>query len=692
MGTYSKKCVVPLNNQGVVWVVGENKDTGGSNGAGKSFPFYVVLTDAIFNTLYGSKGFKGQFQELWFKKDKNSFYVRKTIGHTKHGTSIWIGKNDSKTTVDRSKKGIVNARNQLKELFNITEDEFFGYINLSPNRGVKIVEGKDSERKSYLEAVFGLHDYKNLQSSIGEYRDAISEKVDKYQPYVEELKFLTQKKFEEEDIQTLETIVNKCDKRIRQFEKDKDSYEEKIEDLVTKIGNKNKRQELQKQYKPLTKFKDEDLSELNTFRSKIDKKIFTLQDVLTKSEEIKKITSKLDKYKAILKKESITPKDKKAIEKKNDTLTKKYYEVKSSIEADERFLVKLEKMNKPVCPTCNQKIDLEGVKKNIKRIKKSSSKLKDSKRSLSKSIADSTAKLEFIRTFEELKKQLDFYDVEDYNIKDLNKKLKSLSSKKDRLLDVIEGVREYKSIKNLLSKYPKDKHGDLEPVLKSLKDEYRDLDVDVKDKLKEKAEAEYKIQKIKKIEKTLTKLKTAVEKHKNYEKKLKFYNCLYEAYGERGLKLKQLNKICKNLLKILPVYTNIMFNEKNISFSIDPNKEDGFSIHIQRKLKDGKVVSYDIRELSSGEKRRLIPAFMVATALTSPKHKKFNFIVLDELDSHLDDVGKVNFAEKLVPLLKKHYSTIIVMSHSKNMYSRHYDKIWKVVKENDSSEIEVQQA
>jgi len=79
--------------------VGENKDTGGSNGAGKSTPFNVLVENLRSSTPLGLKKDElvkrgGNFHShVVFEKDKNEFVVDRYRQHDEHGDAVHIHKN-----------------------------------------------------------------------------------------------------------------------------------------------------------------------------------------------------------------------------------------------------------------------------------------------------------------------------------------------------------------------------------------------------------------------------------------------------------------------------------------------------------------------------------------------------------------------------------------------------------------------
>jgi DNA repair exonuclease SbcCD ATPase subunit len=177
------------------------------------------------------------------------------------------------------------------------------------------------------------------------------------------------------------------------------------------------------------------------------------------------------------------------------------------------------------------------------------------------------------------------------------------------------------------------------------------------------------------------------------EDKIKLYKSLVEAYGPRGLRLEKLRKIAKaietNIIRFL-----VLFTEKDFEFLVSPD-ESSVRFMVRRTWRAGKnhkanrVLEYDVRQLSGGEKKRLSVALILTLASLVASTKRTNLVILDEIETNLDDLGQYTFINDILPLIRGMYETVIVIAHSSGFkHSAIYDQQWKVIKENGRSQLE----
>jgi ABC-type Mn2+/Zn2+ transport system ATPase subunit len=138
-----------------------------------------------------------------------------------------------------------------------------------------------------------------------------------------------------------------------------------------------------------------------------------------------------------------------------------------------------------------------------------------------------------------------------------------------------------------------------------------------------------------------------------------------------------------------------MFNEKHLMFKhkVDANNVKIIANREEVDEKSGKVTNkfqHDISCFSGGEKHKMSTASMLAFTDCIPVHKRTNILILDEIDAELDHDGKFRFTNDLLPILKKKYSSIFVISHDENVQVANiYDKIWHISKKNHVSTLHV---
>lgn len=165
---------IPLEKLGRVFVSGDNQDTGGSNGAGKS-TIFEVLQHLLFSTT--SKGFSrnkfagsGYRAQLDLEVDGHDYKILQYRGSKKEerrdGYKIW--KDDVEVT-PKGTRHIQDCINYIKEVIGISEAEFQGYIYLAQEgSGHVLISGKGSDKRNYLSDLFTLDRYDAVKDGVEE--------------------------------------------------------------------------------------------------------------------------------------------------------------------------------------------------------------------------------------------------------------------------------------------------------------------------------------------------------------------------------------------------------------------------------------------------------------------------------------------------------------------------------------------
>ena len=143
-----------------------------------------------------------------------------------------------------------------------------------------------------------------------------------------------------------------------------------------------------------------------------------------------------------------------------------------------------------------------------------------------------------------------------------------------------------------------------------------------------------------------------------------FWKSMVFAYGPKGLRVVQLQKIMDLILSVLPAYTARMFNGKRISFTTEVDA-GSISIIATREDEEG-VYTNDISTLSGGEASKMTVCLIFAVAKARLAKKKSNIIVLDEVDAQVDEEGKFLFVNELLPMMRDEFESVFVISHSKD--------------------------
>jgi DNA repair exonuclease SbcCD ATPase subunit len=141
-----------------------------------------------------------------------------------------------------------------------------------------------------------------------------------------------------------------------------------------------------------------------------------------------------------------------------------------------------------------------------------------------------------------------------------------------------------------------------------------------------------------------------------------FWESMVFAYGTKGLRVTQLQKVMDLILSVLPAYTSRMFNGQSFSFR---SEVDAGNIYIYATRKDSEgTYENDISTLSGGEAARMAVCLTFAAAKARLSEKRSNMVVLDEVDGQVDKTGKFLFVNELLPMMREEYGSVFVISHS----------------------------
>jgi len=170
-------------------------------------------------------------------------------------------------------------------------------------------------------------------------------------------------------------------------------------------------------------------------------------------------------------------------------------------------------------------------------------------------------------------------------------------------------------------------------------------------------------------------------KHKT--RNLPIYKALVDAYGPRGIKVEQLSGLVKAFEKNLNLYASLIFAEP-IKFEVlvDTNK---FDIIAHRNNSTS-----DVRLLSGSESRCFILLCLISLLPFIPESKRTNIVVLDELESGMDEVNLNLYLNEFLPRLQSVVPSVFIISPlSPSMVSISGARELLVVKKNNISSIQI---
>lgn len=146
-----------------------------------------------------------------------------------------------------------------------------------------------------------------------------------------------------------------------------------------------------------------------------------------------------------------------------------------------------------------------------------------------------------------------------------------------------------------------------------------------------------------------------------------FWKTMVQAYGPKGIRVHQLEKVMNLITDVLPLYTSMMF-EATRKYSFYSECDAGnISIYVKRIDSEGEY-THDISTLSGGEAKRIAVCIILAVAKIRLAKKSSNLLVLDEVDSQMDPGGRFCFVNELLPYIKSSFDTVFVVSHHNDTF------------------------
>lgn len=188
---FSGQHVIPMQDQGLVNVLGRNQETAeeSSSGAGKSraFRLFVYLQ-------YGSKAlgsnesvsdlrlFGSNFMlSLRLRRNSRFYMLRETYKYGKEPSGLALYEYESGFDSPCSPIGPVNDPTALRafyqRLISLTYDEFVGTVILPQRFGHTLIRGKPAARIQWLSDLYGLTAYAEMHKSLSENLDDVRSQV-----------------------------------------------------------------------------------------------------------------------------------------------------------------------------------------------------------------------------------------------------------------------------------------------------------------------------------------------------------------------------------------------------------------------------------------------------------------------------------------------------------------------------------
>lgn len=734
--------VFPLENQGLVSIQGEN-------GAGKS-----TLGDVIEAVIYGatSTGFKKDDLTmnqddaemcLHFVKNNEDVLVTLQRKSKKWSYDIKVG-NQPKTD-----HAYFDAIKTASSLVGLTKDEFEGAVHLAQNAQHKLIKGTLSERKDYISAFFGI------DNRFDEVWSAAKEELEKIVVKIQNLSGLshTQQMLLNElstsEVKDIEPLQEKIKAWQTQLNANTSSCLEVEKQL--EIWTKYKQYE-----KDALSFSDPEALEKEVEEEIVDKqsKAQAIQQINIRNEQAKANNIKMDSLESGINtllgeypqlqddKTEVIVYEKELnglvnLKKQNQTVAALRTELKSIPNVKEVPIKKIEEelvnlqvayqthlknkiaKEKGICTECGSKFTVQDVQAEINIIKE----LKENVDELSKDYGTIKQRNQNVNRRKWIVDQLNLvpeFSVENENrilfltayvntkkkYEDLVSKLKMFTRMElEKPGEEIPDITEERALldklkrciiaKKIIPEKPKKSEEDL---IKS-KDDLHNKTINIKATLdtllQEIGEYKRANEIYEKNKKQLEDINFKLAELDSFKKQEFFWTKIVEAYGPKGLRVVQLEKMVDLVIHQLPVYVSILFNERNLSFKhkVDANNVKILACREKVDKETSKPIKFqhDIGCFSGGEKHKMSTAFVLTLTDCIPVHKRSNILILDEVDAELDADGKFRFTNDLLPMLKKKYSSIFVISHDKDVQLANiYDQIWHITKKNHESKLNIQ--
>lgn len=697
---------IKLHN-GVNFVTGLDKDKGKSNGAGKS-SFLETIPFALFgktardikqDQIVNWKNKKNCVVVFRFKINEDIYEIKRSLKPNK----LEIYKNGSLIDQDAHKS---DYQGMFEDIFGMDTKMFMSLIHSNVNSSANILNMNKAEKRKFLERMFGLVIYSDMNKLCNEKLRDIENKRYKYETDInaseDKIKsangLMEQFKIEinskRKSLEAADELKEQLDKLIEDNPK-LDADIEAIEIEVTE--RKDAFQKVTSEYEKLNVKLETELEHLN-------KEIIQIEDQEEQRKknteiqgEIKKIVDKVGDVNAILVqiKENETNLEEaiKKLEDYNEKALKIHKEL-SEFEANLKMVDKnLKQLETGTCPTCGQ--DVTDPQNHYKKEKVSlKKKITNRQKKMEGLDSESTIAQESTATYNNkiriLHKTKDLLNQLEGKIKDIGSE-----EKKDELLKDREAKKQ--KIKETSDLYNDKKTQHLN-VSVSLKNKHTDLSKEqgtIKSKEKEYEIAKSQAQEINKhIDSLKVMIKDQIDlidKTKEEQKTIKSsklkLNDIADYLNAIKIILKDENIkqfTIKQIMPYLNKQTNYYLSEVNYGFYVKIDK------WLDVEIKGPGIRNASYGSLSGGERRGIDIAIQLSLLDIARTQSGIfpDLLVFDELlDSSIDSRG-INELMKIVKTKQKEFGgKVFIISHRDEIDNEMVDHQYKVIKENGYSKV-----
>lgn len=737
-GRTFKDIELPLENQGIVAIQGPN-------GVGKSTIWSLLQVPFYSATPTGhkrdelTKNKRDSSIEVNYERNNKLCSVAYNRVKKKWKHSITIDGKDE-TPHDHN-----DRTKAAKDLLGLTKEEFEGSIHLTQNASHLLLNGKPSQRKQYIS------DFFNLDSRFDQVLTEAKNEFAKVSGEIEKVSALSQSKqvleeeiknYEQKDTSEIENRLKAINENITKqraildlLSKERDTISlynslitnaslfdnpeeiiSKTESKIIELKSSINSAEVVKQHNQKARTTNQEIETLNSRISTLLDTYPNINDPSLSQERLNQLSVLKESY------------------QKTSSLLEELKSLPIVEDVDLDFLqselnkVRLEKsvwdrkvsaIEKGTCPECGSTFDsnsIEDTKQRVEQWAKVASTMETEveQAKKTKQVFERRKSLENltqgVTTFtQEMETELSNLRIllpKKDELKRLKIQLGSLDpmelleeadtkQSEEEILSLERTLGEAKLCLQAKTQLPEAPKRGLEDIQKD--EELLDKDIQnlqsIRDSLNsELGQIKFSNERYQNISSQIADIEKKLDNLDSLKKEEYYWKSLVDAYGPKGLRVKQLEKIMDLVLKTLPYYTNILFQEKGLEFR---HKCDAGNIEVLAKrveINGGKTETFehDISSFSGGEQKRMSIAFVLTLAECVPLTKRANLLVLDEIDANLDADGQYRFINELLPSLKGKYESIFVISHAEEIQaSAVYDKVWKISKKNHWSQVEM---
>ena len=203
---------------------------------------------------------------------------------------------------------------------------------------------------------------------------------------------------------------------------------------------------------------------------------------------------------------------------------------------------------------------------------------------------------------------------------------------------------------------------------------------------------QHKIEQITLAKVELDRLETLNNEYQDLVRRTDLARDTRSAYDKKGFKKARLRQLLELIREKLPVWTGILFTERNFFVDVSGD-EDQLSLvahQLSDPANDGSLVEkvYDVAELSGGEESKLAICVMLTLIDIVAEERKCNIAILDEVDRHMDKNALTLMSNHLIRNLAERRSSIYFVSHQIPL-SSDFDKELVVTKQRACSSLAI---